>query len=290
MGPMRSILSIPGNKINMIEKARQLPADVLVLDLEDSVPPAEKTTARNIVKDSLEGMSQKGQKIFVRINSLSAGLVEQELEAIIRTGLDGISIPKVNAVSDIEMVSHLLDSLEKERGIELGKIKLLPWVESAMSLLRSFDIASGSPRVIAVAFGADDFTLDMGIEHTSEGRELFYPRVVIAVAARAAGVAAIDTTHVDFKDEEGLVREAKLAKSLGFVGKYVIHPSQIGPVNEVFSPSAEEIDHARRVVEAFETAVSQGSAVATVDGKAVDTPVAERARQLLDLAASISGK
>jgi len=274
----------------MIEKAQLLAADVLVLDLEDSVPLAEKETARKVISNSLEGLGLKGQKVYIRINALATGLAQEDLEAVVEKRLDGISLPKVGSAEEIKKVEKMIQALEGEREIERGHIRLIPWVETARGLVRTFEICSASPRVIGVAFGADDFTADMGIPRSQEGTELFYPRTVIAIAARAAEVMALDTPYVDFRDEKGLIQDAKLARQLGFQGKFLIHPDQIEPVNQVFRPSPEEVAHARRVVEAFEAAEARGAAATSLDGKMIDTPVAQRARKLLSLAEAIDQK
>jgi len=296
---LRTLLFVPGNRPNMMEKARSLPADALVLDLEDSVPLAEKARARALVREWLSGLAlgsggeggeRKRQKVFVRINSTASGLAQEDLEAVITKGIDGINQPKPGSASDIREVASVIQRLERERGIEAGYIKLLPWVETAKGLLNAFDIASASPRVVGIAFGAEDFTLDTGMTRTEEGEELLLPRIMVVIAARAAEVMAIDTPYNDFRDEAGLVREASLARRLGFDGKCLIHPGQIEPVNRIFRPSPEEVDHARRVVAAFEAAEAQGFASTSLDGKMIDVPIVNRARKLLMLADSIARK
>jgi len=272
----------------MIEKAQTLPADVLVLDLEDSVPAAEKANARALARDSIAGLAVKGQRVFVRINSLASGYAQQDLEAVIGDGIDGISQPKPSSGDEIRKVEAIIERLERDRGMRQGHVKLIPWVETAKGLLNAFEIASASPRVVGIAFGAEDFTLDTGMERTEEGSELLHPRVMVVIAAKAADVIAIDTPYNDFRNEEGLIGEARLARSLGFEGKFVIHPSQIDPVNQVFRPSAEEVAHARRVVEAFGAAEAQGFASTSLEGKMIDIPQANRARKLLMVAESIA--
>lgn len=290
MEPLRTLLFVPGNRSNMIEKARPLPADVLVLDLEDSVPLAEKGAARALVKDSLPGLALEHQKVFVRINSIVTGLAEEDLEAVVSEGLDGITIPKAESAADVGQVEQIIQSLEKERGLGQGSIQLIPWIETAKGLVRIVEIAGSSLRLVGIAFGADDYTRDMGIERTKEATEQFYVRSAIAVAARAADVMALDTPWVDFRDEEGLVRDAKLARQLGFQGKFLIHPSQIEPVNQIFQPSAEEVANARRVVEAFEEAEAKGSASTSLDGRMIDIAVVRRARNVISLAEAIAKK
>ena len=287
MKPLRTLLSVPGNRQNMIEKAGSLPTDVLVLDLEDSVPAAEKANARVMARDAVTGPILKGQRVFVRINSIGSGLMEEDLEAVIAPGIDGINIPKPNSADDIKKVEAIVERLEKERGIEKGHIKLTPWVETAKGLINAFEIASASPRIVGIIFGAEDFTLDTGMQRTEGGEELLYPRTMVVVAAKAAEVIAIDTPYNNFKDDEGLIREATLARKLGFEGKYIIHPSQIEPVNQAFRPTFEEVEQARRTVEAFEAAEAQGFASTSVDGRMIDIPQANRSRKLLMVADSI---
>lgn len=288
MEPLRTLLSVPAIRQNMIEKARSLPADVLVLDLEDSVPAAEKAKARAIVADSIAGLALKGQKVFVRINSIPSGYGQQDLEAVIIDGIDGINQPKPDSGDEVRQVEAIIERLEMERGIKQGHIKLIPWIETAKGLLNAFDIASASPRVVGVAFGAEDLTLDTGMERTEEGSELLIPRTMVVIAAKAADVIAIDTAYNNFRDEEGLIKEARLARSLGFEGKFLIHPSQIDPVNQVFCPTPEEITQARRIVEAFATAEAQGFASTSLEGKMIDIPQARRAQKLLAMAESIA--
>ena len=294
---LRTLLFVPGNRQNMIDKAWNLPADALVLDLEDSVPSSEKASARAQVRDWLMVMAQgqmgdggglKGRKVFVRINSLASGLAREDLESVITQGINGISQPKPASEHDVTEVAKIIELLERERRIEAGHVKLLPWVETASGLIHAYDIASASPRVVGISFGAEDFTLDTGIVRTEEGSELLYPRTMVVVAAKAADVFAVDTPYNNFRDEEGLIREARLARSLGFEGKCLIHPSQIEPVNRIFRPSPEEVEHASRVVAAFEAAVAQGFASTSLDGRMIDAPIANRARRLLMMVDSIT--
>jgi citrate lyase subunit beta/citryl-CoA lyase len=287
MQPLRTLLSVPGNRRNMIQKARDLTADVLILDLEDSVPQSEKAAARAMVRDSVEELANAGKKVFVRINSLASGLARDDLEAVIVPGIAGINQPKPAAASDVADVADIIERLERERGIEAGHIKILPWVETAKGILNAYQIATASPQVIGIIFGAEDFALDTGMLRTDEGSELLYPRTTVVIAARAAGVSAIDTPYNNFKDELGLIREANLARSLGFDGKFLIHPSQIEPVNRIFRPTDEELARARSIVAAFEAAEAKGLGATSMDGKMIDTPIANQARRLLSLAAAI---
>ncbi|MBI4287245.1 MAG: CoA ester lyase [Chloroflexi bacterium] len=278
---------MPGNQPSKLEKAKGLSPDVLVLDLEDSVPPAEKEKGRAVVQEWLPAMVAPPRRLFVRVNPLSSGLTEADIAAIVGPGLDGISLPKVNSPADIAKADGLIASAERARGLAPGGVKLIPWIETARSILHAEEIARASARVIGMAFGADDFALDMGIVRSEDGRELLLPRGLLAIAARAAGVAALDGVYANFKHEDGLLGEARIARQRGFAGKFLIHPAQVKPANRIFAPSAQEVERAGKIVAAFDEAVAKGVAVAVVDGEMVDTPVAEQARKLLELAESL---
>ncbi|MDO8689722.1 MAG: CoA ester lyase [Dehalococcoidia bacterium] len=280
---IRSILSVPGNRPAMLEKARSLPADALHLDLEDAVPPSEKERARQTVRQALPGFALQGQMIVVRVNSLSTGLTEADLDAVLCPHLNAISLPKAESAQDVARVDSMLAIREKALGQPIGKIGLLVWIETPKAVLEASQIASASERTVALLLGADDFTREMGIPRTKEGQELDFARWMVALAARAAGVLAIDTGYPDFRDEEGLVKEAWRARRMGFQGKFLIHPGQIDPVNQVFSPSPEEAREARRVLDAFEEALARGHATTSLDGSLIDTAIAGRARRILDL-------
>jgi len=287
---LRTILSVPGNRENMLEKARNIHADVILLDLEDSVPPEEKVHARSIVKKWLPQIAGNGSKIYVRINTLEGGLAQDDLGSVIMQGIDGISQPKPSTGQDIRKIAEMLTRLEKERGLPEGHVRMLPWIETSLGLINAYDIASSSARIIGVIFGANDLVLETGMTRSEEGQELLYPRTKIVIAARAAGIAAIDTPYNNFKDERGLIREATLARNLGFHGKFLIHPSQVDVVNKVFRPTEEEVAHAKRVVAAFDEARAKGFASASLDGKMIDIPIAQRAMIILLTHEAISSK
>ena len=285
---LRTPISVPGNRQGMLEKAATFAADCLVLDLEDSVPAAEKESARALVRDSIATLKQAGQRVFVRVNPLSSGYGGDDLEAVVIPGTDGINLPKPGTAADVQEAAAIIARLESERGMAPGQVAIIPWVETALGLLNAYQIASASPRVVGIMFGAEDFTLDTGMVRSEGGEELLFPRTMVVIAAKAAGVIAIDTPYGDFRDTEGLVRETQMVRRLGYEGKFLIHPSQIGPVNQLMRPSAEEIAHAQRVVEAFAAAEAQGFASTSLEGKMIDIPIARRAQRLLDAAAAIA--
>ena len=285
MPPLRSLLFIPGNRPNMLEKGAAAKADVLVPDLEDSVPLDEKLNARAVVASFLPKLAQTGRLIIPRINSLDTGLLQDDAAAVVGAHIFGISVGKIQGVESIATICDVLDHLEKKARLRPGSIRLVPWIETARAIVKLYDICLSSPRIVAVALGAEDLTTDMGIERREDDSEIEYASNVLCVAARAADVLALDTPYFQFRDPEGLRGDALEAKRCGFRGKFAIHPAQIDIINEVFSPSAAEIEHARRVVTAFEEAERRGRGSTSLDGKVIDVPVVKRARALLELAA-----
>ncbi len=286
----RTLMFVPGNQEKRIEKARIVPADALILDLEDSVPATEKDAARKMVSTSIQKLASEGRDIFVRVNSLSTPYCATDIKAVVKKGLKGICLPKSESANDIHKAEALIAEAEKDFGIAEGSIGILALVETPMGIIYAYQIAAASQRIVGITFGAEDYALEMGVNRTKEGYEIEYPRMAIAVACHAAGVQAVDCVFTDVKDNEGLEAETKRIKQLGFQGKLVIHPDQVKPVNQIFTPSPGEIDHARKVVEAFENAVAQGSASVSLDGKMVDSPVAARAKKLIVLAELIAKK
>ena len=287
---LRSLLFVPANRADMIEKARTAPADALVLDMEDSVPLSEKPAARTTVARMAPGLALRGQMVFVRVNGLSTGLTKEDVEAVVAKDVYGLSLPKVESAEDITRADSLIRAAEFNQGLKAGGIRLIPWIETAVGVLHAYEILSASPRLIGVAFGADDFTRDMGVERTKEATEQFFPRASIGLAARAAGVLALDTPWVDFKDEAGLIRDTNQARLLGFKGRFCIHPRQIEAVNRVFTPSPQEIEQARKTVAAYDAAAAQGKGAIQYEGQMVDIAGVERLRKFLALADEMAKK
>ena len=285
---IRSLIFVPGNRENMLERARSFDADIIMVDLEDSVPPGEKAAARDMAREWVPVLRSEGKRVMVRVNSLDTGLTRAELEAVVSPSLHGISLGKVESVRDIRTVDSLLSPLEAAAGIEVGTLRIIPWIETAKAVWDARAVAEASPRVAAIAFGAEDFTNDMGIERTDTGEEVTVPRSWVPVAARAAGVGGLDSPFVRFRDPDALRDDAGRARRMGYTGKFAIHPAQLEIINETFSPSAEEIEYARRVVEAWDAAEAAGRGSLALDGRMVDVPVVKRAQNLLALADSIA--
>ena len=288
MTVLRSLLFVPGNQPRMLERASGLKPDAFIPDMEDSVPIDEKANAREVTASYLARLAAGGVPVIPRVNSLDTGLLDNDLAAVVGEHIFGVSVGKIYTPEDIATISGKLEALERKVGIEVGSVRLVPWIETAMAIVKLYEICSASARIVGVAFGAEDFTNDMGIERTESEAETYFARNSIAVAARAADVLALDTPYFGFRDPDGLRENAKTAKQYGFRGKFAIHPAQIDIINETFSPSAAEIEHARRVVEAFEEAESRGRGSTSLDGMVVDVPVVKRAQAVLELAESMA--
>ena len=290
MTVLRSLLFVPGNRADMLAKAVGLTPDALVPDMEDSVPVEEKARARDVTAAALAQLAQGGVSVIPRVNALDTGLLEEDLAAVVGPYSYGVSVGKIYTPKDVRSIAGILARLEQKAGVPVGHTRLVLWMETAMAIVHAYDICAASPRIIGVAFGAEDFTHDMGIERTTDDSEVAMPRSLVCVAARAANVLALDTPYFLFRDPEGLRHNALASKKIGFKGKFAIHPAQIDIINATFSPSAADIDYARRVVAAFEEAERAGKGATSLDGKVVDVPVVKRARALLEVAESMAGR
>jgi len=271
----------------MLQKAVRLTPDAFVPDLEDSVPVEEKARAREVTASFLPELAQGGVRVMPRVNSLDTGLLEDDLAAVVGPYSAGVSVGKIYTPQDVKTIAGMLARLEQKAGVPVGHTKLVLWMETAMAIVQAYEICAASPRIVGVAFGAEDFTHDMGIERSADDSEVAVPRSMICVAARAAHVLALDTPYFLFRDPEGLQRNAVASKKIGFKGKFAIHPAQVDIINATFSPSPAEIDYARRVIAAFEAAERTGKGATALDGKVVDVPVVKRARALLEVAESL---
>ncbi|MBW2053616.1 MAG: CoA ester lyase [Deltaproteobacteria bacterium] len=264
MKPYRSLLFVPGNKPDWMEKAINYGADVLILDLEDSVPDSEKAASRSLVKAALQSLSEKGQVCNVRVNGFATGLTLDDLEAVICPALNSLALPKAETVDDMKALDTLLTHLEKRHGVEVGTIKTSLGIETAKALRNAYDIVISCPRVTGLSVAAGpggDASRSMGFIWSKEGTETLYIRSKAVIDARAAGIQyPTVSSWWDIKDLEGLERDARLNRSLGFRGQTVIHPSHVPVVNKVFTPTAEEIAFYKGLIEAFEEAEKKGTA------------------------------
>jgi len=278
---MRSVLYVPANNRRFLEKAATLDIDVAIIDLEDSVPPAEKEGARSIARQAIDALAPRGIEVFVRINSLATDLAKGDIRMTASPRLRGFMLPKIEGPDDVNRLEEILSPMEENP--DTPRFEILPLIESAVAVVRAFEIARASPRILALVFGAFDFTFDMRTNWSKEGAEYQFARQKLPVDARAAGVYAIDTVYPDLEDEEGFVKDVELGKRLGYTGKTIIHPRQIAVVNSTFSPSKTEMEWARRVISAYEPALLQGKGAISLDGKLVDMVHYRRAQEIVAL-------
>lgn len=279
----RSMMFVPGNNPGMISDARIYGADSIMFDLEDSVAYTEKDTARFLVHNALRTLDFGKKEIVVRINDLGSGLGIEDLEAIIPAGVHVVRLPKTDSAQDVIDCEKEIARIEAAHGIPVGATGMMAAIESANGVLSAPQIARASDRLIGIALGAEDYVTDLKTTR-ADGIELLFARSMILNAARAAGIAALDTVYSDVNNEEGFLAEVELIRKLGFDGKSVINPRQIQPLHQVFMPSEKDLKKAYAVMEAYEDAVRRGSGVVSLNGKMIDKPVVVRAQRLIALA------
>ena len=282
---LRSLLFVPGDSERKFAKSITAGADGLILDLEDSVAPSQKGAARAHVAALLDDRSARDWSFVVRINALDTGLTLDDLAAVVKPGLDALLIPKANGAEDILRFGHYLDALEARAGMAQGSVKMVVVAtETAKAMFALGSYAPAHPRLAALTWGAEDLAAALGATDNKEADGTWtFPyqvaRVQCLFAASAAGTAAIDTIHADFRDAQGLERECRRSRREGFVGRMAIHPDQVATINRCYSPSEAEIAHARRIVEAF--AANPGAGTLGIDGKMVDIPHLKAAQKTL---------
>lgn len=285
MNMFRTYMYVPGIQEGMLAKAPERGADAYILDLEDSVPAAQKEKARGMVSKALPEIAQRTDAaLFVRVNGLGTDQFVDDLFSVAHPALAGISVPKIESPQQIPVLEALLKEAERRRSLNTGSLGLIVNIESALGLVHVYDILKAGKRIVAVAMGGEDYALDLDVVRTETAEELNYPRQRIAVAARAAEVQAIDMVFPDVNNEQGLVANTQAGRRMGFRAKQVIHPKQVAVVNELLSPSEEELSKARVVVSAYEEGERSGKGAVALNGQMIDRPVVERARRLLSLA------
>ncbi|HEP1272944.1 citrate lyase beta chain / citryl-CoA lyase subunit [Streptococcus pyogenes] len=279
----RTMMFVPGANAAMLRDAPLFGADSIMFDLEDSVSLKEKDTSRALVHFALKTFDYSSVETVVRVNGLdSCGALD--IEAVVLAGVNVIRLPKTETAQDIVDVEAVIERVERENGIEVGRTRMMAAIESAEGVLNAREIAKASKRLIGIALGAEDYVTNMKTRRYPDGQELFFARSMILHAARAAGIAAIDTVYSDVNNTEGFQNEVCMIKQLGFDGKSVINPRQIPLVNEIYTPTKKEIDHAKQVIWAIREAESKGSGVISLNGKMVDKPIVERAERVIALA------
>jgi len=282
----RTMMFVPGSNPGMVKEAYIYGADSLMFDLEDAVAVTEKDAARFLVYNALKTIDYGTTELVVRINGLDTPFGRDDIEAMVRAGVDVIRLPKTERKEDIEEVEAVIEEVERKIGREVGSTKMMAAVESPIGVINAYQIASSSKRLIGIALGAEDYVTNMKTKRYPDGMELLGARTQIVIAARAAGIYALDTVYSNVDNEEGFRNEVELIKELGFDGKSVINPRQIKPVCEIFTPTAQEIKKSIDVKRAAQDALERGLGVISLNGKMIDKPIIERAERVLQLAAA----
>lgn len=292
MPVLRSVMYVPGNKEEMLGKIPRLTSDVITIDLEDSVPPAEKEKARGLAHSHLKMAADTGADVYVRLNNWETGMTNADCEAVVDKGLNAVCLAKCGGPDDVKRLHWKLEEMEQKNGLEPGSIQIQLLIETAKGMMNVYEAALASPRVSSLIFGAVDFTTDMRVTLTQpNGQEQEWGRARMACAARAAGLIAIDCPYVAFKDTEGFEEDTRYGRQLGYEGRMLIHPSQIEPAHKIYSPAPERVEWAKAVVKVFEEeGIAKGSAAVTLNGHMVDTPVYLNAKQILDAITQIEEK
>ena len=278
---MRSLMFVPAHNQKLLDSSLRRDADVLLLDIEDSVPVCDKQRARENVKDFVKREESKGKLIFPRVNDRESGELLKDLYQLTIEGVSGFMYPKSTKEEDVYFVGKLLETIEYEKGMPVGTFKLIPLIETAGAIVNIKDICTACTRVVAVAFGCEDYVTDLGGKHDSEGQSIFYARNAIVNAARAAGIMPIDTVHIKVHDLEDLERNLILSKKLGFEGMLVLNPKELPLVNQYFSPSEQEVTWAEEMVHLTAEAKAEGKGVAVKEGKFIGPPMLKMAEKIL---------
>lgn len=277
----RSLLYVPGNTPGMLQNIPAFEADVVMVDLEDAVPLLEKDTARLLTKNFLNFFQKRNKEVYVRINGLDTSYYEDDLREILPALPDGIRLPKADTPEFVKQLDEILTKAEKDLGLINGYFKIIPSIENALGVINCAQTAKASKRIVALAFGAEDYTASMQINRTKTGDELFAARTQIAMAAKSFGLQAIDSVFSDVNDMDALRAETILVKKLGFTGKSLVNPRQIDVIHDVFKPTIEEINYALEIMEAIKQAREIGTGVISLRGKMIDAPVVARAARAI---------
>ncbi|OCG24451.1 citrate (pro-3S)-lyase subunit beta [Gilliamella sp. App2-1] len=281
----RSMLFLPGANAAMLSTSFVYKPDSIMFDLEDAVSIKEKDSARLLVAQTLllPVYKEHGIETVVRINALDTPFGLKDLDAVVRAGVDVVRLPMTNCAEDIHELEAHVERIEKECGREVGSTKLMAAIESAQGVVNAVSIAKSSPRLIGIALAAFDYLVDMQTER-GDGTELFYARCAVLHAARVAGIDAFDVVYSNVNDDEGFLKEVSLIKKLGYNGKSLINPRQIELLHNAYAPTAAEVEHAQKVVEAAEEGERKGLGVISLNGKMIDAPIIARARKVIELA------
>ena len=279
---LRSLMFVPGHNEKLMISAAKSEADVLLLDIEDSVQPdVNKQKARDLIIDMISCGSFKNHKVFPRVNDRESGQLLKDVYQLTIDEIDGFMYPKSKTGQDVYFFDKLLETIEYEKGIEKGKFKIIPLIETAGAVLNAQEICQASERVVAIAFGSEDFVGDLGGIHDKDSESLFTPRSLISMAARANDVIPIDTVHIRVHDLEDLEANIRLAKSMGYEGMLVLHPKELELVHRYFSPTDQEVSDAEEIIKLYKTAQEEGKGVAIMNGKFIGPPIVNNANKVI---------
>lgn len=279
---MRTSLYIPANNPVFVGKCNKYPADIITFDVEDAVPPQEKAKARQMAAENLKKASENGAQVYVRVNGWHTEYTNDDLEAVVQPGLCGITLPKTRNADDVKRLDWKISELEQRRGIPEGSIKISILLETAQGVMRALECCTASPRIVSVFFGAVDYCADLRIRRTNLAEEQKVARTIVAMAARAAGIVALDAPFADYSNMDDFIQNTKDGIQMGYEGRMIIHPSQIAVAHELYSPTAEEVALAEKTKTFFEEeGLAKGLASVSMDGAMVDTPVYVSACEVL---------
>lgn len=287
---MRSLLFVPAHNEKLLDSAIRRDADVLLLDIEDSVPYSDKQKSRDNIKKFVRREDLNGKMIFPRVNDRESGELLKDVYQLTIDGVDGFTYPKATNGKDIYFFGKLLETIEYEKGFPIGTFKIIPLIETAGAVINIKDICSASSRVIAVAFGCEDYVTDIKGKHDIEGQSIMTARSLISIGARSCGVIPIDTVHIRVHDMEDLERNLQIGKTLGYEGMLCLNPKELPLVHKYYSPSQDEIEWAEDMIRLSERAVLEGKGVAMKDDKFIGPPMVKMARNILEKAEIIKNR
>lgn len=288
MKVIRSSLYIPANNPVFVDKCAKYGADNITFDVEDAVPPSEKENARKMAAENILKAGVNGAEVYVRVNGWHTEFTNDDLEAVVVPGLNGITLPKTRNLDDVKRLDWKISELEERRGIPAGSVKIAVLLETAEGIMNAYSICTGSPRIVAAFFGAVDYCCDLRIPRTNLAEEQKVARTIAAIAARAAGIVALDAPFADYSNMDDFKQNTMDGRKMGYEGRMIIHPSQIAVAHELYSPTAADIEEAEKVKKHFEEeGLAKGLAAVPMDGKMVDTPVYQSALNVLEFYAAI---
>ena len=284
MHSRRALLYMPGDDRRKIEKATTLGVDCVCMDMEDGVAITHKSEARAVIAQAMKDLDFGKSECCIRINSVGSGFEKYDLAAAVATNPDAVVVPKIETAQQLRSISEYIEMYELASKMEIGTIRMLVGVETARGVLNLKEISEADRRLEAIIFGAEDYAASVGATRTRESTEVLYARSAVVTACAANELQAIDMVHIDFRDAEGLRAEADQGAQLGFSGKQIIHPNQVAPVQEAFTPSDEAIEYAQRVVATFAASQKEGRGAFALDGKMIDMPLLKNAQKVLERA------